>query len=52
MVLHLATGLQGQLHTETAGVLEACFANPLTFWEVLEDPKAREGAEKPSSWFF
>lgn len=31
------------------GVLEAGFANPLIFWEVLEDPKAREGARKPSS---
>lgn len=42
MELHLATGLQGQLHTETAGVLEARFANPLIYWELLEDPKARE----------
>lgn len=33
-------------------MLEARFANPLIYWEVLEDPKAREGAEKPSSWFF
>lgn len=49
MDLHLATGLQGQLHTETAGMLDACFANPLTYWEVLEDLKVRDGAEKPSS---
>lgn len=30
-------------------MLEAGFANPLIFWEVLEDAKAREGARKSSS---
>lgn len=23
-------------------MLEACFTNPLTYWEVLKDPKVRE----------
>lgn len=50
--LHLATGLRGQRHTETAGVLQARSDNPLIQWEALEDPRAREGAEKPSSRVF
>jgi len=44
--------LWGQLCTaETAGVLEACFTNPVTYWEGLENPEVRDGTEKPSSWF-
>lgn len=49
-MLHLAHGVAGSnLALRQRGVLEAGFANPLIFWEVLEDPKAREGARKSSS---
>lgn len=51
-VLHLATGLRGQLSTEDGRGCQrlGLLIPPLVFWEASEDPKAREDTQEPPSW--